>query len=72
MYSFFFRFTKKSIQRHLYFRCNDVQNQERLFVDMLHLTQGEKNEQKMIPTAYRDIGKKKYLSANNVAPIICK
>lgn len=42
-------------------------------MDMLHLTQGEKNEQKMIPTAYRDIGrKKKTLSANNVAPIICK
>ena len=31
----------------------------------------ERNEQKMIPTAYRDIGKK-YLSANNVAPIIYK
>lgn len=28
-------------------------------MDMLHLTQGEKNEQKMIPTAYRDIGRKK-------------
>lgn len=45
-------------------------------MDMLHLTQGEKNEQKMIPTAYRDIGKKNtslqtmwlLLSANNHNP----